>query len=173
MKRLKQTLSQMMNGLGAQYAGEYLSDEQKYEVLGLDKGAVASLDRHGKGPGRLSNTTRRIALLTDGQNAEAAIQFAIDNCKCQSASLDIIVYGANSDELTRPSQMAERAGIRNESIRINCDEPDTLVDFLASRRGLLYLVTANEDKMVKQFSKRPHYRLRDLIPVPMVMVDQH
>ena len=173
MKRLTKIMKQILNGLAAQDAGEYLTMNQKLQVLGLPIDPVTNISSDGAKVVMSSKIPLfRVALLNDEQDPGAALQFAFDACKRQSAGLDIVQHGPETTSSTSMATEAKQFGLSCEFIQLGSGGVDSLAEYLNSRRGLVYLVTASDDQLALMLSEQSLPRKWGSINVPMVMVDR-
>ena len=174
MKRLTNMMKQVLNGLAAQDAGEYLSIKQKLQVLGVPTDPDANIFSDGSERVMSSKIPLcRVALLNDARDPGAALKFAFEACRRQTATLDIVDHGSDSTISASMGKEAERVGISFECIRLGKDSLNSLAEYLHSRRGLVYLVTASDDQLAVKLSEHMLPRQWGRMHVPMVMVDRH
>lgn len=166
VKRLKQSVKQMLNGFAYQDAGDYLTEKQKREALGIIDEMASAAD--AKATVSSETPLQRVALLSDGQDTGGALQFAIDTCKRQPATLDILHLGL--DAPTSLVKAMTDAGIRYEFIALGNGETGILTDYFNTRRGLIYVVATSDDAMGMKSGKQAPLHGDAPLPVPMVMV---
>ena len=173
LKRLTKIMKQMLNGLAAQDAGEYLTMNQKLQVLGLPIDPATNISSDGAKVVMSSKIPlSRVALLNDERDPGAALQFAFEACKRQSAELDIVQHGPDTTNSTSMATEAKQFGIACELIQLGSGGVDSLAEYISSRRGLVYLVTASDDHLALTLSEQFVPRKWGYMHVPMVMVDR-
>ncbi|MDH5785038.1 MAG: hypothetical protein OEZ16_05430 [Chromatiales bacterium] len=166
MKRLTEDLKRMLNALALQDAADYLPMREKMRALG-----GSDSDMAGQKPGEDPPPQRRVALLSDGGDSNEALQFALNACANQRATLDLVLYGVARDQIEELRQQLQAADLAYEIILLGEKNIHSLIDYLDSRRSLTYLIASADNSLALKLTKEnsPHQGGR--LHLPMVLVD--
>ena len=168
MKKLSDDIRRMMDGLAHQDAADYLSMRDKYRELGIGPRQDRELTETG---GR--NPRRRVALVSDGRDTGAHIDYAIDACRRQRAGLDIVLHGKAAMNKAGANRLLERVrglGIDAGLVTLDGSTVQALNDYVAQRPSLLLLVAEAGDALSRAFTESAMSRSQRLY-VPMVMIE--
>ncbi len=175
MGKLTDNLKRVLEGLAYQDAADYLSTEQKLEVLGIEPprkpaspvGAVSR--RFG-----LSGMGRRIALISAGSIEAPALDFALGACRRHAAVLDLVRLGgtpAREDEVRKLSRTARQTGTQVSQVNLPHAGAEALRDYVCSHPSLIYLVATVADDLARELTERILQTAG--VQVPLVLVGGH
>ena len=174
MKKLGKNLKRMLSGLAYQDAGDYLSMHEKMKVLGYDVDTDA--DQARRTEPHLSAvvrpvSSRRIALLSDGRGLAASLNYAIEACLRQEASLDLLLYGAiDMDCIVALEKMLSVAGIDYRRIQIGVNVIEYITDYIQQQPSLIYLVATPEDTVARVLAEDVMPKSLGRMRVPLVLI---
>lgn len=170
MKKLGRDLKRMLNALAHQDAGEFLSRQDKMRQLGHTR-ENRRKQSETRRPALSKSVTKRIALITDGSDFSAPIEYAIDACQRQHAVLDLLYHDA-IDKRTIPAleRQIRQAGVECKVIKIVANVIDEIIDLLCSRSSLVCVVSSPEDSTVKILMQEMMSRRRIHFPIPLVLI---
>jgi hypothetical protein len=170
MQRLSDSLKKILAGLAYQDAGDYLSLREKTKVLGIEAKVPAnpspvmtSTSRSGK---------RHIALISDGQNAEATLNYAIDTSKRQQAAIDLLIPAESDKEaIASLEQKIRDNGIAYCCIPLADPTLDSLMKHIDQQTNLLYLTAMSGDPLAQQLLEAMSTAPGRRMPVPIVLIE--
>jgi hypothetical protein len=170
MQRLSDSLKKMLAGLAFQDAGDYLSLREKTKALGIE--AKVSANTSAETISATPSTRRHIALISDGQNAEATLNYAIDTSKRQQAAVDLLIPGGS--DKTAITSLEEK--LRKNSIAYRCiplagQEVDSVMKHIDQQTNLLYLIAMSGDPLAQQLLEAMSTRPGKRMQVPIVLIE--
>jgi len=170
MGKLTEGLKLILEGLAYQDAADYLSTEQKLEVLGIESPYEPATSRRPS-PGW---SGRRIALISDSGAESPALDFALSACQRYAAELDLVSLGATSGDegrLRKLSHEARLTGTQVCQVHLPPGRAEALRDYVRSHPSLIYLVASVADDLACGLAQRI---LRTAgTHVPLVLVRGH
>jgi hypothetical protein len=170
MKRLSESLKQMINALALQNAADYLPMSRKLEMLGVGNGKPVSLrtsEQHDLSP------PRRIALLSDGVNIGEVLHYTVEACLRQRATLDLVLYGKARERNEELRAQLQRRGITHELILLGEESVDALSEYLCLRRTLVYLIAPADDHLALELTEQAIPSRGGRTHLPVVLVDRN
>jgi hypothetical protein len=166
MKRLSEDLKRMLNALALQDAADFLPMRDKLSVLGLNGGKDKVAQDLPPTP------PRRVAVLSDGGDSDGVLQYALDACQRQQASLDLVLYGEAREQAEEIRTQLQRRGIAHEIILLGEHSVEALTEYLHARRTLTYLVAPADDRLALQLTEEATPHRGGRLHLPMVLVDR-
>jgi hypothetical protein len=170
MKKLTDDIKRALAALGNQHAGEFLTPRDKAEIVGYSrssaKPAVETIPR------AISAATRRVAFLTDGRGEGAPLDYVIELCDRQQASVDLLVHGVvDTRRVELLKKRLNRAGIACHSSSLGIDTVTGLEDYISQHHSLIFLVAMPDDLLARHLSEEliPSRKLH--LRVPLVMIE--
>ncbi len=167
MKRLSKELKQMLNALAHQDAGEFLTMRDKLNILDV-KGTVGS---EGASHEASSARIRRIAMLSDGGDSSKALHYALNACKRQQASLDLVLHGAAARQAGEIRSLLHGHDIASEVVLLGEQSVKALSEYLHSRRNLSSLVASTGDPLALELTEEVLPRRGGRMHLPLVLID--
>lgn len=164
MKHLSADLKRMLNTLALQDTAEYPPAARMQGALGSDDACPA---RPHDFP-----SPRRVALLGDGGVIDGVLQYAVECCKRQQATLDLVLYGKGRAQASRLRSQLERRGIAHELILLGEQSVDALAEYLCARRTLAYMLAPSDDPLARQLTEEVMPGRSGHLHLPMVLVDR-
>jgi hypothetical protein len=164
-----------MNGLSAQYAGEYLSSSDKEHTLNnrplQNRLTVSSAQTNVILPDVLNNKKRHIALLCNDETNVNVINYILGNAN--NCSIDILYHGIHK----KPSSgeffsQARKCFLENNVdviiVKLINDSIDEIKDYLMKHRSLQYLVTDSDDQLMSSFLKNKSITRQLQTPIVLI-----
>jgi hypothetical protein len=93
MRKLSNSLKQILTGLAYQDVGEFLSMKDKINVPEDTETQAANAWQTRNRNDKAKN--RRIALITDGKGVGAALEYAIDVSRLHGTQIDLLTRGCS------------------------------------------------------------------------------
>ena len=170
MKRLSKDIKRMLAALGHQHAGDYLSPRQKAGIVGYaESESVATAPASKVIP---VPAARRVALLTDGRGEGAPLDYVIETCSRQGASVDLLVHGVvDTGHLDSLEKRLANAGISYRSSMLDLDAVAGISDYLKKHSSLLFLVAMPHDPLARRLAEELVPAREVCMPVPLVMIE--
>lgn len=169
MKRLSENLKQMMNALALQDAADFLPRSRKLEMLEIGVQPVTA----AKVPQPLPPTPpRRVALLSDGVNITEVLQYALEACQRQQATLDLVLYGKAKEQALLLRTQLQARGLAHELILLGEESIDALTEYLSLRRTLVYLIAPADDHLALALTEQVLPSRGGRLHLPVVLVDR-
>ena len=91
MKKLTDDIKRVLAALGNQHAGEYMMPRDKADIVGYARSSANQTVK--RLPRATGSASRRVAFLTDGRGEGAPLDYVIELCGRQQASVDLLVHG--------------------------------------------------------------------------------
>lgn len=174
MKRLSKDLKQMLNALALQDVADYLPMREKLDRLGVCDGNPD--DANVTRPQPLSTpATRRVALLSNGVDISGVLQYALEQCRRQRATLDLVLYGRAKEQakVERLQAALEYCGVAHEVIMLGRESADALSEYLCLRRTLVYLVAPADDPLALTLTEELIPSRSGCTHLPIVLIDRN
>lgn len=172
---MSKILDTILNGLSAQYAGEYLSSSDKEQTLYnrpfKDRLIVTSPQTKVILPNELKNEKRHIAMLCNDTTNENVINYVLGNAN--NCSVDILYHGihkmASSGEFyTHARNSFFDNNVDVSIVRLINDSIEDIKDYLMNHRSLQYLVTDSHDQLMDSFLKNKAITKHLQIPIVLI-----
>ncbi len=167
MKRLTDDLKRMLSAMALQDAADYPPMRDKMGGLGFSEPK-----RGAHLPGGGPRPSRRVALLSDGQDSNGPLHYALNACSNQQASLDLVLYGEAREQVEELRHQLQSSGIAYELILLGKQSMESLVDYLNSRHSLAYLVASADDALALELTQENSPHIDGRLHLPMVLVDR-
>ncbi len=174
MKRLSKDLKQMLNALALQDVADYLPMSQKLDLLGV--GSSKPSNARVTEPEALSPPPpRRVALLSNGVDISGVLRYALEQCRRQKATLDLVLYGKAKEEaeVDRLQASLEYCGVAHEVIMLGRESADALSEYLCLRRTLVYLVAPADDPLALKLTEELIPSRSGYTHLPIVLIDRN
>jgi hypothetical protein len=170
MQRLSDSLKQMLAGLAYQDAGDYLSLREKTKTLGIE--ANGHVNPPSSQTSTARSTKRHIALISDGQNAEATLNYAIDTSKRQQAAIDLLIPGgSDKTAINSLEEKIRKNGIAYRCIPLAGQEVDSVMKHIDQQTNLLYLIAMSGDPLAQRLLEAMSKESGKRMPVPIVLIE--
>ena len=173
---MNKILGSIINGLSAQYAGEYLSSSDKEQTL--DNRPIKS--RLGFSlskaklvlPNELKNEKRHIAMLCNDTTNENVINYVLGNAS--NCSVDILYHGTHNRTSSGEFYAHARDSFNDNNVEVNIvklinDSIEEIKDYLLNHRSLQYLVTDSHDQLISSFLKNK--AITSQLQIPIVLIN--
>lgn len=150
MKRLSEALKRMLTGLAYQDAGEFLSTREKWQTLNAGRQAATPV-RAVKPAVAHRQSARRVALISDGRNADGAFDFAVQACHRQGAQLDLLLHGRiNATDIVALERRVRREGLVCRRVVLPGNPANAVLAHMNRHLALLYLVASPDDVAARE-----------------------
>ena len=170
MKRLTDDLKRVLAGLAHQDAGEFLSAHDKMKELGIGSETRANPSPPPREP-VIKPATRRIALIMDGREVGASLDYAIESCLRQNAKIDLLIHGAvDTANIYLLENQIRSAGIENHRIPLGGGAVDDIVSYIENHPSLIFLIAKPDDIAATEIIEEVIPRHGGRIPVPLVLI---
>lgn len=172
---MKASLKKVMNGLSAQYSGEYLSLANKINVL--NDGTVVSRvnsksDKFSVSKLSESNSRgARIAMLCNDATNQHVLDYILDNSN--DCKVDILYHGTpNAKESESFYKQAKSSFVENNIdirfVKLISDSITEIKDYLIHQKSLQYLVTDSQDSLIKDFLSNKIFKGQVNVPIVLI-----
>lgn len=169
MKRLSENLKQMLNALAIQDAVDPLPTNSKTAMPG---GGGDTPDFVTAGPELLPAQPRRVAMLSDGKDIDGVLEYALEACRRQQASLDLVLHGIGKQVADKLRERIMGQGILHEMILLGDESVTSLVEYLNLRRSLFYVIAPADDHLVLELTEKVLPGHSGWMYLPIVLVDR-
>ncbi len=165
----------ILNGLSAQYAGEYLSTANKEQIINnhpvKDRLIVPSLQTKTILTDALKNEKRHIAMLCNDTTNENVINYVLGNAN--DCSVDILYHGVHKTASSGEFYAHARNSFSENNVDVSIvklinDSIEEIKDYLMNHRSLQYLVTDSHDQLMSSFLKNKSITSQLQIPIVLI-----
>jgi len=172
---MNKILDTILNGLSAQYAGEYLSSSDKEQALNnrpfKERLIVPSPQPKVILPNELKNTKRHIAMLCNDTTNENVINYVLGNAN--DCSVDILYHGVHKTASSGEFYAHARNSFSENNVDVSIvklinDSIEEIKDYLMNHRSLQYLVTDSHDQLMGAFLKNKAITSKLQIPIVLI-----
>ena len=173
---MNKILDTILNGLSAQYAGEYLSSSDKEQTLNnrpfKERHIVPSAQTKVILPNELKNEKRHIAMLCNDATNENVINYILGNAN--DCSVDIIYHGVHKTTSSGEFYAHARNRFSENNVEVSIvklinDSIEEIKDYLMNHRSLQYLVTDSHDQLMGTFLKNKS--ITNQLQIPIVLIN--
>jgi len=172
MKKLTETMKQMLDALAFAHAGEYLSGREKSRILRQSPGTIETAPASPEPAGvRASSSARRVALYVGSDLPPEVMEYVIETCSRLRHELTVLTFQPeNTDHaLLEPHKQAlEAAGVDMEIVRLSGEPISGLRRYLRGHPEIAFL--ACKDAGYLGHSYLTGTRNKNALPVPVVVV---
>jgi hypothetical protein len=172
MKKLTETLKQMLDALAYAHAGEYLTHREKTRVLSQKGGTpetIAQVPEPKKA--NASSHARRVALYLGSELPPEVMDYVIQTCARLRHKLTVLTFESESTgrALLQPHQEAlEAAGVDMKLVTLSGEPAPGLARYLRSHPEVAFLACKDSGYLGRSYL---HGRQRkNPLPVPVVVV---
>ncbi|MCU7938351.1 MAG: hypothetical protein KZQ64_02265 [gamma proteobacterium symbiont of Bathyaustriella thionipta] len=172
---MNKILDTILNGLSAQYAGEYLSSSHKDQTLNnrplKDRLIVQSPQSKVILPDALTNDKRHIAMLCNDTTNRNVLNYVLGNAN--DCSVDILYHGAHKIIPTESFYKQARSSFTDNNVDVSIvklinDSIDDVKEYLLKHRTLQYLVTDSHDQLMSTFLSNKSITKHLQIPIVLI-----
>ncbi|MFK5985982.1 MAG: hypothetical protein QM479_11240 [Pseudomonadota bacterium] len=170
------SVKKMMDGLSAQYAGDYLSADEKDKFLShVPISKVQTSLLHGSGELKsniMKHRKSHIAILCDDTTNQNVLNYVIENSN--HCAVDILYHGVHQQtESESFYKQARSAFVENKVdvglVKLVHDSIEEIGNYLLNQRTLQFLVTDSHDRLIKRFLKDK--LISRQVNVPIVLIN--
>ena len=114
-----------------------------------------------------------VALVSDGRDCVAPLDYAIDVCVQEQADIDLLLHdAADGYDHTAMEQRIRAAGLGCHCIRLGAAPIDDILDYAHNHRSLIFLVAMPDDAAIKILVEELLPKRRVRMPVPLVLIEE-
>ena len=173
MKKLTETLKQMLNALAYEDAGEYLTPRQKTKILNQipGPGRVAQAERVTQ-TAASNSKHRRVALYLGSELPAEVMTYVVQTCANLQHDLTVLTFQIESTarSLLQPHETAmNAAGINMRLVQLSGDPSSALPRYLKGHPEIAFL--ACKDSGYLGWKSFRDSQGKNLMPVPVVVVE--
>jgi len=171
MKKSAGYWKNLLSGLGSQYAGEFLSMDEKMKTLGAviekqDQPSSPSLHLVKK-PG-----AQRIALISDGRGLGAPLNYVIETCLRQNARIELLIHGpVDMINISVLENHIYEAGIDCQRTQFGVNAVEDITDYISNQSALIFVVAMPDDSVAKALIEDVIPKRYNRLLVPMVLIE--
>ncbi len=169
------SIKQMMNGLSSQYAGDYLTSDEKDKFLNhvpISKSQTGII--HGLGALKTSAVKQRkshIALLCDDTTNHNVLDYVLDNS--DHCVVDILYHGSHQQTEAESFYKQARSSFDTNKVDIGLvklvhDSIEEIGNYVLNQHALQFLVTDSHDSLINLFLKDKLLNRQANIPIVLV-----
>jgi hypothetical protein len=174
MTKLSDEIKRALSALAYQDAGEFLTTRDKIELLGdsTESQIIAEPAKRSATNPALSN--KRIALLTDGSNSEAAFTYAIETAIRLEVKIDLLTHSVMHDETHKElDQRISDVGIFSRRVPLVNEKYDGILSYLNANPALIFLIASVNDTIAKTLAEEVFPNQLCKVPVPLVLINDN
>lgn len=173
MKKLNETLKQMLDALAYAHAGEYLTPREKARVLSQEKGTAQQQVEEVLEPIQAGarSKARRVALYLGSELPPEVMDYVIQTCMRLRHELTVLTFESESTarSLLQPHQAnLEAAGVEMKLVNLSGKPVAGLARYLRSHPEVAFLACKDSGYLGRSYlhGTQP----KNAIPVPVVVV---
>lgn len=173
MKKSNGYWKRFLSGLGSQYAGEFLSMDDKMKILGY---ATEKQSQPSSPSLRLVKKTgaQRIALISDGRGLGAPLDYVIETCLRQNARIDLLIHGpVDMINISVLENRIYEAGIDCQRTQFGVNAVEDIADYIRNQSSLIFVVAMPDDSVAKALIEDVIPKRYNRLLVPMVLIEDH
>jgi hypothetical protein len=172
MKKLTETMKQMLDALAFADAGEYLSRREKARVLGQNKNPAAIAPATPEPATlRARNTARRVALYLGSELPSEVMEYVIQTCSRLQHELTVLTFESENTgrALLEPHKQAlAAAGVEMEIVTLSGDPMSGLRRYLRGHPEVAFLACKEAGYLGRSYLNGAQGK--NALPVPVVVV---
>jgi len=173
MKNIPDDVKRFFSKLNFQAAdaGEYLSRQEKRKLLG-DIDDVVSNKPAWVDPQDQCPAVKRIALISEGQLMNRPLEYAIETAVRMNSEIDLLLHGiVDIDSVNALEQSIRDAGVRCQSIRLEIEAAQSIMNYIAIHPSLVFLIATPEDTAARELIEKFLPQKRGRMPAPLVLIE--
>jgi hypothetical protein len=172
MKKLTETMKQMLDALALADAGEYLSGREKSRILSQRSGTIERAPATPE-PARVraGSSARRVALYLGSELPPEVIDYVIETCLRLRHELTVLTFESESTgrALLEPHKQAlEAANVDMEMVRLSGEPVSGLRRYLRGHPEVAFLACKDAGYLGRSYLNGTHSK--NTLPVPVVVV---
>lgn len=172
MKKLNETLKQMLDALAYAHAGEYLTPREKARILSQPSGALQAMQEIPEPVKAVtSSKARRVALYLGSELPPEVMDYVIQTCMRLRHELTVLTFESESTgrALLQPHQEAlDAAGVDMKLVTLNGQPVPGLARYLRSHSEVAFLACKDSGYLGRSYLYGT--QRNKAIPVPVVVV---
>jgi hypothetical protein len=172
MKKLSETVKQMLDALALAHAGEYLTGRKKSQILAQRSGPIAKAPQIAEPvEPRTRSNARRIALYLGSELPPEVMEYVVQTCARLRHDLTVLTFESENTgrALLEPHRKAlEEVGVDMKLATLGGGSVSGLARYLRSHPEIAFLVCKDSGYLGRSYLNG---RQRDnALPVPVVIV---
>lgn len=172
MKKLSKDIKRALAALAHQDAGDFLSMNEKMEVIGYGN---ESGEKPLRSPQLVSSSfvKKRIAVICDGSDLNFPIGYTIDACKRQNADIDLLLHGEfdRSGISVIESHICE-AGIQSQRVHLGDNAINKIIEYISQNPSLIFMTGTPDNSIARELMEEVIPSAEQHISVPLVLIDE-
>jgi hypothetical protein len=170
MKKLTETMKQMLDALAFAHAGEYLGRREKSRILGQRSGTIEKAPVTPE-PVRASSSARRVALYMGSELPAELMDYVIETCSSLRHELTVLTFqsaSAGKALLSPHLQKLEAAGVDMELVTLSGEPMPGLKRYLRSHPEIAFVACKEAGYLGRSYLNGN--QASNALPVPVVVV---
>lgn len=172
---MNKMIDAILNGLSAQYAGEYLSANDKARTLGSypleNRQVPSSSEPRIIMPKDVNDDKRHIAVLCNDVTNQNVINYVLGNAN--DCSVDILYHGLHHFPSSKSFYTQARNSFSDNNVDVTIvklinDSIYEIKEYLINQRSLQYLVTDSSNKLMSSFLSNKSITRELQIPIVLI-----
>ncbi len=172
MKKLTETMKQMLDALAFAHAGEYLSGREKARVLAQKSGEIEKAPAAPKRvKERAASKARRVALYLGSELPPAVMDYVIQTCSRLQHELTVLTFESENTAraLMEPHlQALDAAGVEMDLVTLSGEPMAGLRRYLRSHPEVAFLACKDAGYLGRSYLNGTQGK--NALPVPVVVV---
>ena len=174
MKKLTETMKQMLDALACAHAGEHLSAREKARILAPKSDTVKTKPVAAE-PARVAaaSNARRIALYLGSELSPEVMEYVIETCSRMRHELTVLTFQSQNSAraLLDPYKEALEAAGANLKVEGLTGEPlDGLRRYLRSHPEVAFIACKDAGYLGRSFLYGAQSQKKNYLPVPVVVI---
>jgi hypothetical protein len=172
MKKLNETLKQMLDALAYAHAGDYLTLQEKTQILSQQAGTIATIEEPPK-PAKADagNHARQVALYLGSELSPEVMNYVIQTCARLQHKLTVLTFESERTgrALLQPYQEAlDTAGVDMDLVTLKGEPSPGLARYLRSHPEVAFMACKDSGYLGRSYLSGSQHN--NALPVPVVVV---
>ena len=172
MKKLTETMKQMLDALAYAHAGDYLTSREKARILDKGSETIQKAPQNSK-PKRADTggNARRVALYPGSELPPEVMEYVVQTCARVRHDLTVLTFESENTARTQldPHQKAlDDAGVDMKLVTLSGDPLRGLARYLRSHPEIAFLVCKDSGYLGRSYLNSRSGK--NALPVPVVIV---
>ena len=169
MKQLTDDLKRILAGLAFQESGEFLTTDQKLDVLGASRGVQGFAVKETS---RL--VPKRVSVLSNEHGEFRILDQVIDDCRQLHAQLDLLMVNENVNhhKLNTIETTLRCAGIHFQLVALQGQVAEAIAEYIHEHPSVTFLAAEKGNEFIENLVKEVESALGGYLPMPMVYIKE-
>ncbi len=171
MKKLNETLKQMLDALAYAHAGEYMTPREKSRMLSQNSAIETVPEIPEPAKADAGSNARRVALYLGSELPAEVMDYVIQTCARLRHELTVLTFESESTgrALLQPHQEAlDAAGVDMQLVTLSGEPVPGLARYLRSHPEVAFLACKDSGYLGRSYLNGT--QRKDALPVPVVVV---